>query len=298
MPGKDIMGTSVIYRSLSDEQKAVLRTKTIDAEKTPQEWLMFLRPLAAYDRKRDKSSRWLKGLAIASGILVFFSVFFLVSSELEVGWSGLIGGAVVLVLALWRYWHLKAVNIEGDLNKLVVPVLHILKEELPAQGKLQLQLNLCALEKAEQIKETPKRKVRVVPGVTTQLFRKPWFSGTTQLADGTVLRMRITDLVKKVEKTKRKTRGRTKTKLKYKQQSVLSLAMGFRADTYAVRASHPQTQGKIAIRSSEKRHWVKLQRRTKFPARMTTEPDAIALDTVMGTIAAAFQHVAPMRKAQ
>ncbi len=292
------MGTRVTYRSLNDEQKAVLRTKAIDAEKTPQEWLTFLRPLAVYDRTRDKSSRWLKGCAIASGLLVFFSAFVLVSSELELGWSGLISGAIVLVLALWRYWHLKSVNIEGDLNKLIVPVLHILKEELPARGKLQLQLNLCELEKAEQIKETRQRKTRVVPGVTTQLFRKPWFSGTTQLTDGTLLRMRITDLVKKVEKTKRKTRGRTKTKLKYKQQSVLSLAMGFRADAYTVRASRPQTQGKITIKSSEKRHWVKLQRRTKFPARMTTEPDAIALDTVMGTIAAVFQHVDPVRKAQ
>ena len=285
------------YRALSEEQRTVLQTKIIEAEKTPQEWLTFLQPLAAFDRKRDQSSHRAKGFAIAGGLLLFFSAFVFAVSEMELGRSGLLLGAVICGLAIWRYWSLKPVNIEGDLNKLVVPVLHILKEELPAQEKLYLRLNLCETEKAELVKEVPPKNKSGYPRTWMQFFRKPWLSGTTRLADGTMLRLRITDMVKKVERTKRNARGKIKTKKKYKQQSVLALAMGFRTDTYAIRASRPSTQGKVTVSSRDKRHWVKLQCRAKFPARTTVEPDSIALETVMGTIAAAFQHVTPTRKA-
>jgi len=296
--GEERMGTSISYRSLSDEQKAVLQTKVIDAAKTPQEWQRFLQPIAAYDRKRDRSSGRAKGFAVAGGLLMFFSIFALIFSEMEFGKSGLLGGAVILVLAVLRYRSLRSVNIEGDLNKIVVPVLHILQEELPAQEKLHLHLNLCELEKAELVKEVRPKNKSSYPRVTTKLFRKSWFVGATRLADGTTLRLRITDLVKKIEKTKRNPRGKIKTKQKYKQQCVLSLAMGFRSEAYAVRTSRLHPQGKVAIKSRDRRHWIKLQRRVKFPPRTTTEPDSIPLDDVIGTIAAAFQQVAPIRKTQ
>lgn len=294
------MGTSLSYRSLNNEQKTVLRTKTITAKKTPAEWLTFLRPIAAYDRKRDTVSRWAMRLAIAGGILTFFSLIFFGASGMTVGGQPLFFGALGLIFGTFLYKRLKKLNIEADLEKLLVPLLHILKEELHPNEKLQLQLNLHDLEQTKPVRESRPKTKTAYPLIIAQLFRNQWLNGVTQLADGTALRMQITDLVRKIERTNRNSRGKIKTKRKYKQQSRLSLALGFRSDSYTLKTvpSPPQKNGRVAVQSRDTRHWVKIRRRVKFPPRLTTTPDSIPLDQFVGSIAAAFQQVTPIRKAQ
>lgn len=188
-------------------------------------------------------------------------------------------------------------ELEADLDTVVLPLLRILQEDVLPAEKLRLHLQLGGLAQATLVRESRPRQ-NVYPRVVVQVLQNPWLRGETQLADGTALRLRITDLVRKVEKIKRNPRGKTKTRYAYKQRSLLSVELGFRTDSYTLQTTPlpPPTSGTMAIKSTAKRHWVKMRRRVHFPTRTTARPEALPLETIVDTIASAFRHVTPLRK--
>jgi hypothetical protein len=65
------LGQYKVYSQLSDEQMSVIRHKLIEGTHTPDDWLVFLEPIVAFDSNVDASRKTLGiGCAITGVLLV------------------------------------------------------------------------------------------------------------------------------------------------------------------------------------------------------------------------------------
>ncbi len=285
------MNAYAAYRALTAEQKQILRTKQIAGAHTPSEWLALLAPVAAYDQSGDK-------LRKVGCILLVISVFALFASLFLLGMVPLLGvpllalSLAVLITTALIYMTTSKLDVKIDLNKFVLPVLAILREDAAPGRALRLALDMRGSTAQEkQVSQSQPYAAGAYHKVVATFYQGPWMSGDVALADGSRLSWRIVDAVRELKKTKRNARGKTKTKTSHKQKTHLYVQLGLPDSRYVVPPGPAaESKDKLEVTPGEKRHTVKLHRVVETRELATPEPQQL-----LDLIAAAFSRATPAK---
>ncbi|NJO02931.1 MAG: hypothetical protein HC880_15740 [Bacteroidia bacterium] len=150
------------YQALDSGQKNMIRHGLAEGNHTPAEWLDFFEESALFDLHADASRKFLGIATLLTGIFTIFIFPFaigFVGSTLGVGWIVLILGIVCLGLlcltglGLVLYLFLSRRDVVNYFREFVVPLLLVLREEMPAEEPLYLKLDLRRKDRKDNIVE-------------------------------------------------------------------------------------------------------------------------------------------------
>jgi hypothetical protein len=183
------------FKALSPEQQAIVTGKQIAGQRSPDEWLSLLAPVAEFDRQVD---------AVRLGAGGFWARRFARKHDLPIG-----------------------------LRLLAVPLLPILREDHNPSVPLELRIDLTGAQQKQKLvgKGDPHRKGAYYKVVDT-FYNDPWLEGRAQFVDGADVRFVVTDLVRSSRKTKRTSSGKFKRKTKAKKKAELAITVSFPARNY------------------------------------------------------------------
>jgi hypothetical protein len=270
------------YRSLTPEQKEILRTKQVDLNKPREEVMALLNPLALFDRSSDKLRTRFGCTAAICFVVAFVSFFFLLGVSFGKFVSLFILLAAIFSLVVWS--KLRSVDLSNNLRGVCLPMLGVLKEDFDRQEPVHLRLDLrpptCDEKK---ISESPKYESGVYHKVIDSFYTDPWMTGEGVLQDGTRLHWDITDNIRKRDKTKKTPRGKYKSKTKYTKKTTIEVEAGLRKKTYDVVVS--------PTKSDEKKNVVRNSRSVR-----TDSLDPIPPREVIDVIAGIFRSARPAQK--
>lgn len=271
------MNAWTAYRSLSTEQKQMIRTKRVDLSRPIQEILTLLKPLAACDKMADKS-RTKMGCSFGIGIVLSIVLLIVFSN---IGWSAITLPVFVLLLAavvgagvMWSF--LRRVDISNNFRDFTLPVLTVFREDFDATKLVHLRLNLDSPTASSKKKaESAPYQAGVYHKVIDSTFVDPWMTASAVLVDGTKLSWNVTDEIRERKKTKKNARGKYKTKTKYRKKTDIEVEVGLLKKTYAMTQAADS-----ALSSDDKRHRVKLEREVRSESLDPLDPkvliDAVA----------------------
>lgn len=265
------------YQALRAEQKEFLHSKRMEASLPIAEWIAFLGGLARFDRHADSLCSYLLwGGLISVPVAIFFAVFF------ESGWPLLLilGG----IYAFVSRSRLKGLDLPSLIGHFLLPYLVVLREEIAADSKLWLQLDLRGFALREKLTaESGPRADHV------SVYRDQWLTGSASLADGAELHWAIIDQVRSRSRQRRNARGKTKTKTKCKVRRSINACLRVSHKDYVLNQS--ETSGHAArqkIKAGEKRDEIRVQ--SDFhPQDAATPPE---LFQMIDTIASAYRSLA------
>jgi hypothetical protein len=271
-----------MYRSLTPEQQAILKSKQVDLNRPVEELMTLLKPLALYDRAADKLRTRLGCSSAVLFVLSFVSLFFL--AALPFGWVFVVLLLVAAIVAVVAWSKMRGVDLSNNLRGVTLPMLGVLKEDFDPKESLHLQLDLRPpTDNAKKQRTEPEYKRGAYYKIIDSYFADPWMKGDGVLQDGSRLRWSIVDMIRESKKTKRTARGKIKTKTKYTKKSQIEIEVGLRKKTYdlAVPASW----------SDEKKNVVWVTRRLRSDTL-----DPIAPREVIDAIASVFRNARPAQK--
>jgi hypothetical protein len=266
------MNVLTVYRSLSAEQKQILRDKKVDLNRPIDEILTLLRPLAACDKVADKS-RTKMGCSFGIGIVLTIVLAIVLSN---VGWNPLTLFVLVAFIACVigvavLYFFMKKIDLSNNFRDFALPVLTVFKEDFDAARPVHLRMNLDPpTASAKKTAETPAYKAGVYHKVIDTTYVDPWMTASAVLVDGTKLSWNVTDEIRERKKTKRNARGKYKTKTKYRKKTDLEVQVALLKKTYAM---NPLSEGDVS--SDEKRHKVQLEREIRSESLDPLDPKAL-----------------------
>jgi hypothetical protein len=266
------MNVWTAYRSLSAEQKEILRKKRVDLNRPIDEILALLKPMAACDKLADKS-RTKMGCTFGVGVVVSIILLILFSN---IGWSivtlpvfVLVVGAVIFFLVMWIF--LRQIDVSNNFRSFTLPVLSVMREDFDASKPMRLRMNLdppnVSLKKTNESKPYSKGVYHKIIDTT---YVDPWMSVSAVLVDGTKLSWNVTDEVRERKKTKKNARGKYKSKTKYRKKTEIEVEMGLLRKSYSMLPTADS-----ALTSDEKRHRVSLEREVRTDSLDPIDPRAL-----------------------
>jgi len=278
------MSAWTTYRSLSAEQRAILRAKKLDLRRPVGELLTLLRPLAACDSVANKAQHKM-GCTLA--LMIFLTlVGFVVLANMP--------GPVTLMLFLplivstvamaFFYSWLRSIDVSDNLRSFLVPVLTLFREDFDPRFPVHLRMDLSSpmtkLKKTAESKPYSRAKYH---RVVDTMYLDPWLTADAVLVDGTKLSWSVTDRIRERKKTKKSASGKSKTKTKYRKLSDVEVRLGLRTKNFTV------AKGKLS--ADGKRSKVEVQRRVR-----TDSLDPINPRTLIDAIAGVYRAARPVTK--
>lgn len=270
------MNAWTAYRSLSAEQKHILRSKKIDLSRPIDEILTLLKPLATCDKLADKS-RTKAGCSFGLGIVLSIVLLIVFGN---IGWSAitipvflLFVAAVVGAGVLWTF--LRRVDISNNFRSFSLPVLTLMREDFDAAKPVKLRMNLDPpTASSKKTAESAPYKLGAYHKIIDTTYVDPWMSVSAVLVDGTKLSWDVTDEVRERKKTKKNPRGKYKTKTKYRKKTDIEVEMGLLKKNYSMTPSVDS-----ALTSDAKRHKVSLEREVRSDSLDPIDP-RVLIDVV------------------
>jgi hypothetical protein len=255
-------------------------------------WLALLVPVSNYDVIGDKTRKLGRTLMIVGFILLFVNIFFNRRSSFGnlLFW---VLDAMLLLSGVMIYWKTKKLDLQLDLRRFVLPVLTVLREDMPPGTPLQLNMDLRGgTLKEKLVREGDPYSRGVYHKVVDSFFTDPWMEGRALLIDGSRIHWKIIDRIRQSRKTKRTARGKTKSKTKTKQKTHLLVEVGLPGKRYELAGGgdgapvQPQTE--ITVRPGDKRSTVKVHRVIQSEATSALGPGHF-----LEAISEAFKRAVP-----
>lgn len=278
--------------ALTPEQREFLEKKTIDRQMTMDQWLALLEACANFDTIGDKERGRATVITSISVVAALGGLVFSFTLPM-VGVPILAVSGAFIAAFLPKYLKLKKLNIELDLKKFCLPVLRIVREDMPKDGLLRLKLDLRGCEIPEK-----KLQTQNLPAfgryrnLQTTVYNDEWFSGDAVLRDGTRLRWQIVDTVESRSRTYTNARGKTKTKKKYKRKTDLAVQAKFPSTRYSVVYTARTDLAHKGLTVTSEGQTVKVYRQIKN-AGGNAHTD-LAPDQFIDTISQAFRRATPL----
>jgi hypothetical protein len=252
------------WRSLSVEQKGILRNKRLELNRPIDELLALLKPLAACDAMVDKSRTRL-GCTFAVAIVLTVVVAFTV---------GIVAALVMLAVTIalgYLYFWMKRIDVSNNFREFAIPVLTVFREDIEATHPVHLTLDLASPTAASKKQsEKPPYKEGAYHKVIETIYADPWMSAEALLVDGTKLSWRVTDSIRERKKTKRNARGKYKTKTKHLKKTDLEVSLRLRKKTYDLTAP-----ADAEVTSDAKRNVVEMEQQIRTPSLDPIDPRAL-----------------------
>ena len=274
------------YRSLTAEQKHVLREKRLDVKQSIGPLLEFLRPLGACDSMADKVRTKLGctfGIAI---VVLIVAIIFLANTRSIVAMIAVAAIATVMFgsFFLWRWT--RSIDVSNNFRQFALPVLTVLREDFDPNQPVHLTFDLTEpTADAKKTGESAPFSQGSYYKIIDSTYVDPWMSLDAVLVDGTKLSWSVEDKIRARKKTKKNPRGKIKTKTKYKKKSDIEVSMALRKKTYAL----SETQGEVS--GDEKRNVVKVEREV-----ITSSLDPIDPRALLDLVADVFRSARPAKE--
>lgn len=300
------MNVFAARRALSPDQLAILNTRLVEGDHSPEAWLHLLTPLVQYARQAEGSRKkhgCLLYLAAAGGLLLFFFCLSGISSSNQgpdpASTRHVLVAAAILGLGLFiaAFAYLVAlakVSVPPEalerLKGFILPLLAILREDMgKAELHLKMDLRGAAIPEKQILQGNPYAAAPYSRIVATQ-FCDPWIAGRGALADGSRLEWQIEDKVVQWKKTKKSASGKTKIKIKQKAKTLLKVQVALPEGVYDISKSGAAGHhaGKMKIKPGEKRSTVKQQQVLKLSDPLSLKPEAF-----IRLVGQAYQHAIP-----
>lgn len=273
--------------ALSPAEKALLKTKQIQAEMSVEHWLDLFIKLRDFDREADRLRRIGAGLGIGGGICAFVGIFLI---GVFIGLAMVPLGIIMAVIGLIIYFYLKPYDIQGEvLTNRILPVLRILNEEMKPGENLKLRLDLRGFEISEKLtSQTPKRSTDAYRSIIDYYYRDPWMDGEATLADRTRLIWSVSDLVKHIKKVKYR---KNKRKSKSKYRTKITMQVGMHRKRYRLPpVKEKGAEGTIRTKRAGDYAWMLVKKTVKHPIEQSFQPNDF-----INTIASAYIRATPVR---
>ena len=252
------------WRSLSSEQKGILRDKRLELNRPIDELLALLKPLAACDAMGDKSRTRL-GCTFAVAIVLTIVAAFTLGPI-----AAVVMLAVTIALGYFYFW-MKRIDVSNNFREFAIPVLTVFREDIEPAQPVHLTLDLASPTAASKKREEkPPYKQGAYHKVIETTYVDPWMSAEALLVDGTRLSWSITDSIRERQKTKRNARGKYKTKTKHLKKTDLEVSLRLRKKTYDL-----TTPGDAEVTSDAKRNVVVMERQIRTPSLDPIDPRAL-----------------------
>ncbi|MBI3652368.1 MAG: DUF3784 domain-containing protein [Acidobacteria bacterium] len=280
------------YQALTADQKIFVQEKNISGTYTPAQWLVFFNKIAAYDALRDASKSKFIGLGCGCAALTLASVI--------IGFMTLylLPLAIVMVIALVIFLvffakHRK--DVPNHLRQFIVPLLHLLREEMKSRQPVFLHVDLrggTLAEKkySEQLSATGRQAQLHGSKIKEEYFANQWLVGSAKLADGTLLQWQVFERLRKRAEGKRRSSGKYKTKTKFKVKTRVEAKLIFNHRVYTVAApiGH-DAQHTIVIKPGVRKDKVSVRR-----VLVSDQADGMTpLGELLEAIASAYRAVKP-----
>jgi hypothetical protein len=208
------------FKALTAEQQAIVRDCRVAGERSPDEWLRLLGPVAEFDRQSD---------AVREG-----------------------GGG------FWARRYARKHDVPNGLRWFAVPLTLILREDQDPEKPLALRIDLSGPAQPQKLVNTsPTYKKGAYHKVVDSFYADTWLEGHAHFADGADVRFSVTDHLRLSNKTKRSASGKTKRKVKRKKKTELSVTLSVPTRNYAP-AGGGRDVPKQTVKQGESRTTVKL----------------------------------------
>ncbi len=273
------MGFWKTYRSLNAEQRRLLKTKQVTANRPIDAVISLLQPIAAYDRIGDKMRT---RFGCAAGILIVLSIAGVIAASNDVPQRSVVLvlsllAAVTAVVAIGMWAWTKGIDLSNNLRQFMLPVLSVFREDIDPKQKIQLRLDLglpTAKGKLQQTNEPYSRGVYYK--IVEAFYLDPWASAEMPLADGSILKWSIVDHIRERSQTKKNPRGKIKTKVKYTVKTHVDVELTLRSNAYSI----AQSEGE-RMKQSAKKKTVRIKARHKHETLEPIDP-IVFIDIVAG----------------
>ncbi len=287
------MNARQMYRSLSEEQKEILKERKIDGPRTVQELIALIEPLALHDEDADKW-RWAIGCATpfahaATGISAVLTLMIP-----ALGIPLLIFLTLSISFTIAKMW-LGRFDLSNNLREFALPFFMDLKENVAPGDRIEVALDLRppTHESKVLLRKRPYRGGGAWKVVETH-FQDPWLQGTARLFDGSTLHWNVEDLLielKRFEVTRRnlKTRKSLLGKFKYSKQSLISIRLSLPTKDYDVAEASGTTD--VEVEQTWESINVKVVRKCESE---TIEPPPLSV--LLDAISEAYRQIRPARQ--
>lgn len=239
-----------LWQSLNPAQQEFVRKKVIVGNYTPDKWLKLLNKVAELDKIGDKKSSNFGFKKLAPLGILPLSVFMLViywSTDDKI-WAilaGVIGGISILLSLIFLFKQRKQIpdDLHNSLRKSVIPIIHILREDMAQDQKLRLSIRAdYPLNDTYLTKQEPKPDWNIfMPRTINYYYVYPWMQGKATLKDGSVLKWLIKSDIHFMDIAKRSRRsGKWKYMEKYKFKHQIRIKFSLPKTVYASVKSSPE----------------------------------------------------------
>jgi hypothetical protein len=233
------------FKALTPEQQAIVSDCRVAGERSPDEWLRLLGPVAEFDRQSD---------AVREG-----------------------GGG------FWARRYARKHDVPNGLRWFAVPLTLILREDQDPEHPLKLRIDLSGpLQPQKVVTTSPSYQKGAYHKVVDTFYADPWLEGHAHFADGADVHFTVTDHVRSSSKTKRSASGKTKRKTKTKKKSELSVTLSVPTRNYAAAPSGGRDVPKHSIKQGESKTTVKLSGTMVQPNADAVPPIRMLLELISG----------------
>jgi len=284
-----MIGTWKAFQSLTQEQKAVLESKSIQGSYTPRALIELLQPLAVFDKKSDSSRM---GLGCTAAVLVVVALIMLCSNPFGNAVSIVLaviaaGAATALIVMTVR---LSKVNLSNNFRLVALPFFAVLQEDMEPGETARVKLDLMPTASDEKKISTSDPYAKgAYHKIVDTMYEDDWFDGSAKLADGSVLAWAIHEELKVSQRTKRNARGKYKTKTRHYKRARITVDVSLPSKAYSVDASPPASgDTRVQAKEGAKRTMLRLTRKVKVKSE-----DPIHPRVFLELIAEAYRRARP-----
>jgi hypothetical protein len=217
--------------SLTPKARQVILVKRIQERKPVKAWRSLLMELAGFDSTRDRLHARAKRkrlLFLALFLILLIATFFLGAAFALPGAliGGLLSSACLVAAGVFhsRAKKLQDMDLMSDFRTVLIPFLKILQEDLRKKAPIHLSMNLAGLKPGKVVREG-----QVAPGrfksVSERVYSDRWCSMSMRMADESIVRLRLVNLVHRQERRWKNPRGKPKKKVKWKKVVLLSATL-------------------------------------------------------------------------
>jgi hypothetical protein len=246
-----------VYKKLTPEQQAIVNDKRIVGQRSPDEWLELLTPVAQFDERSD---------ALRVSKAGFFTRRFA-----------------------------RKHDVPNGLRGFALPLLPILREDHDPDTPLELKLDLSGYEQdRKKVGSGDPYQKGAYRKIVDTFYDDPWIEGHARFVDGADIRFTVIDHVRSSRKTKRSSSGKIKTKRKSKKKTELAVTCSFPARNYAAAAQPAPSGGvrKESVKADEERTVVRLTRLIE-PTNFYSFPEP---ELLLDLLANAYARIDPTRR--
>jgi hypothetical protein len=232
------------FKALTAEQQAIVRDRRVAGERSADDWLKLLGPVAEFDRQADATRE---------------------------------GGG-----GFWARRYARKHDVPNGLRWFAVPLTLILREDQDPEKPLALRIDLSGPLQPQKLVNTsqPYRK-GAYHKVVDSFYDDTWLEGHAHFADGADVHFTVTDHVRSSSKTKRSASGKTKRKTKSKKKSQLSVTLSVPKRNYTLAAGGRDVP-KEAVKDGSNRTVVKLSGTMPQPNADAVPPIRMLLELISG----------------